>query len=118
MSKCPSCGEPVSQFAAGCAICGADLDQARRDHAARRARMPSAPALPRVPEGLVTVGLLLIVTLFLPLLGIILALLAINRQASLSSEAGTRVALFAVAAFGVLLIVSPATRFGVWSLLS
>ncbi|HEY7631066.1 MAG TPA: hypothetical protein VH817_10210, partial [Thermoleophilaceae bacterium] len=27
--RCPSCGEPVSQFAAGCALCGAELDPRR-----------------------------------------------------------------------------------------
>jgi predicted amidophosphoribosyltransferase len=26
---CPRCGEPVSAFAAGCALCGADLDPRR-----------------------------------------------------------------------------------------
>ena len=26
---CPNCGEPVSAFAAGCAICGAELDPER-----------------------------------------------------------------------------------------
>jgi hypothetical protein len=26
---CPSCGERVSAFAAGCAVCGADLDPKR-----------------------------------------------------------------------------------------
>jgi hypothetical protein len=30
-SRCPSCGERVSPFAAGCAICGADLDMRRWD---------------------------------------------------------------------------------------
>ena len=30
-SRCPSCGERVSRFAAGCAICGADLDVRRWD---------------------------------------------------------------------------------------
>jgi uncharacterized protein (DUF983 family) len=30
-SRCPSCGERVSPFAAGCAICGADLDVRRWD---------------------------------------------------------------------------------------
>jgi len=28
-SRCPQCGERVSPFAAGCAICGADLDPTR-----------------------------------------------------------------------------------------
>ena len=30
-SRCPQCGERVQPFAAGCAICGADLDTARWD---------------------------------------------------------------------------------------
>ena len=30
-SRCPSCGERVSPFAAGCAVCGADLDPSRWD---------------------------------------------------------------------------------------
>ena len=30
-SRCPRCGERVSPFAAGCAICGADLDTKRWD---------------------------------------------------------------------------------------
>jgi uncharacterized protein (DUF983 family) len=28
-SRCPNCGERVSPYAAGCAICGADLDTRR-----------------------------------------------------------------------------------------
>ena len=28
-NKCPNCGETVSMFAAGCAICGAELDPFR-----------------------------------------------------------------------------------------
>ncbi|HEY2602073.1 MAG TPA: hypothetical protein VGI67_10990 [Thermoleophilaceae bacterium] len=27
--RCPTCGEPVSGFAAGCALCGAELDPRR-----------------------------------------------------------------------------------------
>jgi len=30
-SKCPNCGVRVSPFAAGCAVCGADLDPSRWD---------------------------------------------------------------------------------------
>jgi uncharacterized protein (DUF983 family) len=30
-TRCPQCGERVMPFAAGCAICGADLDTARFD---------------------------------------------------------------------------------------
>jgi hypothetical protein len=28
-TRCPSCGERVTPYAAGCAICGADLDPKR-----------------------------------------------------------------------------------------
>ena len=30
-TRCPNCGERVLPFAAGCAICGADLDTTRFD---------------------------------------------------------------------------------------
>lgn len=30
-SRCPQCGERVSPYAAGCAVCGADLDMRRWD---------------------------------------------------------------------------------------
>lgn len=30
-TRCPNCGERVMPFAAGCAICGADLDTTRFD---------------------------------------------------------------------------------------
>ena len=30
-TRCPSCGERVMPFAAGCSICGADLDVTRWD---------------------------------------------------------------------------------------
>ena len=47
---CPNCGEPVSQFAAGCAICGADLESWRRERERREAsrRLPR----PQVPRGI------------------------------------------------------------------
>ncbi|MHB8693184.1 MAG: hypothetical protein ACYDHH_18265 [Solirubrobacteraceae bacterium] len=44
VSRCPNCREPVSPFAAGCAICGADLEAARAKRAASpraRLEMPS-----------------------------------------------------------------------------
>jgi hypothetical protein len=43
VSRCPQCGEPVSPFAAGCVICGTDLEAARARLAARR-----RPAVPRL----------------------------------------------------------------------
>jgi hypothetical protein len=41
---------PVSAFAAGCAICGADLEKARAQRAAkRRPELPGVPGLPGLP---------------------------------------------------------------------
>jgi len=45
ISKCPNCGEPVSPFAAGCAICGADLEAARARQAQKRQlELPGLPS--------------------------------------------------------------------------
>lgn len=41
-TRCPQCGERVTPFAAGCAICGADLDPARTDHVPVSRRIGSA----------------------------------------------------------------------------
>jgi hypothetical protein len=43
-TKCPSCGERVTPYAAGCALCGADLDPRRWQ--------PRASALRRFLDGL------------------------------------------------------------------
>jgi uncharacterized protein (DUF983 family) len=37
-SRCPNCGERVSPYAAGCAICGADLDTRRWDSGPTKAK--------------------------------------------------------------------------------
>ncbi len=49
---CPACGERVSAFAAGCALCGADLDLARAQGPptlARRARRLAGRLRPAPP---------------------------------------------------------------------
>jgi hypothetical protein len=68
ISKCPNCGEPVSPFAAGCAICGADLRQARADLAAKRARRPQV-GMPRISDDGVRIGVSVLATLFSPMMG-------------------------------------------------
>jgi hypothetical protein len=75
---CPNCGEPVSQFAAGCAICGANLEAWRRELAERRvsSRLPRPPA----PRGLGGEGatdvlfaaVMALVSLFAPPFGLLL----------------------------------------------
>ncbi len=46
VNRCPNCGEPVSPFAAGCAICGTDLEAERaRRSSRRRLALPAAPSV-------------------------------------------------------------------------
>src|SRR3712207_3719436 len=77
--RCPECGEPVSHFAAGCAICGADLERWRAEQAQRRAKLPSVSApslrLSAIDDDWLMVGLTVVLVLFAPLFGLILALI-------------------------------------------
>jgi len=47
--RCPACGATVTPFAAGCAICGADLEAHRRRASELSAKLGALrpPALPR-----------------------------------------------------------------------
>jgi hypothetical protein len=73
VNKCPNCGSTVSQFAAGCAICGEDLVAARQQLERRREALPSltAPAwVPRITTADAVLGGLLIICAFAaPLIG-------------------------------------------------
>jgi hypothetical protein len=73
VTKCPNCGSTVSQFAAGCAICGANLVAARQELERRRAARPSL-SLPRwfpdVTGADAVLGALLILAAFaVPIVG-------------------------------------------------
>ena len=74
ISKCPQCGQAVTPFAAGCAICGYDLVAAREARAHSRNPMDRV-SVPRFH--LDDNGLRLLITLFIalaaPLFGLILA---------------------------------------------
>jgi hypothetical protein len=73
VSKCPNCGEPVSPFAAGCAICGADLEAARSELAARRARRPQLPGGGvRLGDDAIRIGVGVLAAVFAPLMGALL----------------------------------------------
>jgi hypothetical protein len=71
--KCPGCGTPVSQFAAGCAICGEDLVAARARRERRREALPSLSAaswVPRINGADAVLGALLVLAAFAaPLIG-------------------------------------------------
>jgi hypothetical protein len=72
ISKCPKCGEPVSPFAAGCAICGTDLQAARAELAARRARRPRVPGGFRLGDDAIRLGVGVLAAVFAPVMGALL----------------------------------------------
>ena len=73
ITKCPNCGSSVSQFAAGCAICGENLTAARLELERRREARPSltAPAwVPQVSASEAILGAVLIIAAFgFPIIG-------------------------------------------------
>ena len=73
ISKCPNCGSSVSQFAAGCAICGENLTAARQETERRRAARPALAApgwLPEITAGdAILGGILLIAAFGFPIVG-------------------------------------------------
>lgn len=96
----------MSQFAAGCSICGADLVAARAELAARRARLPSLPSLPRVGDDVLPVAVSLLVALFSPLFGLLLSgFLAYSADSD--GLIRRRNLLLAVAALSVVLMFVP-----------
>jgi hypothetical protein len=71
-NECPRCGAYVSQFAAGCAVCGADLERLRRR---RSRRLRASIAMPGVGEAVLLSVLMVVVALLAPLFGMPLAAL-------------------------------------------
>jgi hypothetical protein len=76
--RCPQCGEPVTPFAAGCAVCGFDLEAWRRERAASpvarargRVQVPQLPAERR--RDLFLLLILFLLVAFSPLLGALIA---------------------------------------------
>jgi uncharacterized OB-fold protein len=105
ITRCPRCGATVSPFAAGCAICGTDLEAAR----ARRRRVPtiSLPALSHDARSTAfLVAIVVVLVVFAAPIGILLALYCAwdrNRNGDLR----VRDLLLALALLGVVLIVMP-----------
>jgi hypothetical protein len=120
INKCPSCGSTVSQFAAGCAICGADLVAARQARERRREALPSLSApgwFPQITTADAVLGGLLIVCAFAaPLIGGPIAGLFAYFAHQKGDLVQRNLALFAV---GVALIVVILISFlpGTWNLL-
>ena len=72
ITKCPKCGEPVGPFAAGCAICGTDLEAARSELAAKRARRPQLPSPVRASDDALRIGVSVLAAVFAPVMGALL----------------------------------------------
>ena len=73
----------MSPFAAGCAICGTDLEAARASRTASRRPALAAPRLPRVDAGLdpVHVAIAVVVAIAAPPFGLLLSLFwAVQRH--------------------------------------
>lgn len=130
VGRCPNCGEPVSQFAAGCAICGFDLEAHRSQLAARRASAPHVVAAARLPGWLrrAPLGLdrfrgdvhvtrlvfAIVITLLAPVLGLFLAAF-FAYHADQDGRDWIRNALIAVCGFAfAMLYLAP---FSIWGLL-
>ncbi len=112
--RCPQCREPVSPFAAGCAICGADLAHHHRATAARAAR-PGLPTvrLARVDDDVLLLLLVVALVLLFPIVGLIVAIIGARDP----RRANVRTLLLGLAVVAVALLVVPQVRYGVLSVL-
>src|SRR5881628_1649468 len=108
--RCPQCGEPVTPFAAGCAICGADLEAYRAQQATRRHVDVPVPRVRLPVDWWLFLGTALAALLF-PLLGLILAYFAGRDR-----YGGERTFFIAMGAIAVVLLAVPALRYGVLNL--
>ena len=109
VTRCPNCGTSVSQFAAGCAICGEDLVAARSRREQRYDAVPErlrpSSWLPRMSGGEIVLGaLLILIALFMPVIGICIAALYayFNHQ---SGEVLVRNLALAAMALGLIVLL-------------
>ena len=120
-TRCPGCGEPVSVFAAGCAICGRDLVEHRREIAQRRIDLPQVPRAPRPARfgfdaHVALVALVVLATLLSPFLALIMAAIGAQDRHR-NGQIGQRNLFIALALLNLALAFLPALRFGLYSLL-
>jgi hypothetical protein len=117
-TKCPNCGEPVTVFAAACAICGRDLVEHRRQLERRRVSLPSpGRSFAGIDPHLLLVAVTLLAILISPLLGLLLAALGAHDRHR-GGLIGQRNLFLALAAIDLVLFLIPSFRFGILSLLS
>ena len=107
-NRCPTCREQIHPFAATCPACGTDLDAWRRQRAAGASRPRlSLPQVPGDTTELVVIGLiLLLLALFIPLIGAIVALLVVWNS-DRNGMPGRRNAAIACAALAIFNLFFP-----------
>jgi hypothetical protein len=108
--RCPTCGEPVTPFAAGCAICGADLEAHRAQQAQRRSVAVPTPSVHVPYDWWLFLGTAVAALLF-PILGLILAYFAGRDRIG-----GERTFFIVAGAVAIVLLIVPTLRFGVLQL--
>jgi hypothetical protein len=104
-NRCPNCRQTIHPFAATCPSCGADLDARRRGAATRqRWRQIAVPRLGNDIKDLVVVTVvLLLLALFAPLFGVLLALFLVwqSHRTGLVARRNIAIVCAAVAIFNL-----------------
>jgi hypothetical protein len=105
-------------FAAGCAICGTDLEQHRRELEERRIELPRARrrSAPPFDAHFALVALVLLAALLSPFLALIMAALGAQDRHR-NGQIGQRNLFIGLAVVNLALTLLPELRFGLYSLL-
>ncbi len=108
-------------FAAGCAICGSDLEQHRRELDDRHIDLPHVPRVARrarfrFDAHVALVALVLLATLLSPFLALIMAAVGAQDRHR-NGLTGQRNLFIALALVNLALAFLPQLRFGLYSLL-
>jgi hypothetical protein len=104
--RCPQCGEPVTPFAAGCAICGADLEAHRAAQAERRQLAVPVPAVRLPYDWWLFLGTA-VAALLMPILGLILAYFAGRDRTG-----AERTFFIVMGVVSIAMLAVPALRYG------
>jgi hypothetical protein len=108
VNRCPRCGETVTPFAAGCAICGADLEAARAELAAKRRLELPRPRWFQAHAGVDWVQIVVAIVLALSLSPIGLALAIYwAYQRYQSGETAMMCAMIGAAALAIAALAAP-----------
>lgn len=110
ITRCPNCGQTVTPFAAGCAVCGTDLEAARAKRSARprlelpRPRWYGGPSSTGIDW--LHIGIAVIAALAIAPVGLLLALFWASRYSRDGARTMT-LAMLAVAALALAAILAP-----------